>query len=278
MDGISIIVTAYKTQNYIEECLDSIQAQTWFHLHNNYEILLGIDNCEDTLQKVETLADRYNNLTIIYMDKNYGTYITSNTLISLAKYDWIIRFDSDDIMKPDMVQSVFDFLEVENKTDVIRFYGRPFSTEFKVKETPVLGHGQLCINKSVFEKYGAFQPWICAADGEFLTRLENKVNIKGLPKITFLYRKHFKSLTKDPSTDMKSELRKGYIKYIHEKCKDNPIIETLTGDYKIITDNYSDIINASIDKETVEPVIIKPRLNPVSKKIYLRSKHSYCNV
>ena len=206
MDGISIIVTAYKTQNYIEECLDSIQAQTWFNTHDNYEILLGIDHCEETLNKVKEIMSRYKNLTVIYMDENYGTYITSNTLISISKYDWILRFDSDDIMKPDMVQSIFEFLEVERTTDIIRFYSREFSNTFSVAKHPVLSHGQLCIHKSVFKNYGAFKAWLCSADSELLARLKTKVKIKNLPKVTFLRRRHALSLTKMRKTDMNSPI------------------------------------------------------------------------
>lgn len=51
-EGVSIILTAWKTQDYIEECLDSINKQQFFNKEKtNYEILLGIDGCEKTLEK-----------------------------------------------------------------------------------------------------------------------------------------------------------------------------------------------------------------------------------
>ncbi len=41
-EGVSIILTAWKTQDYIEECLDSINKQQFFNKEKtNYEILLG---------------------------------------------------------------------------------------------------------------------------------------------------------------------------------------------------------------------------------------------
>lgn len=51
--GISIILTAWQTQKFIEESLDSIEQQTYFANFNDYEILLGIDGCEKTLEKVK---------------------------------------------------------------------------------------------------------------------------------------------------------------------------------------------------------------------------------
>lgn len=283
MDGISIIVTAYKTQNYIKECLDSIQAQTWFNTHDNYEILLGIDHCEETLNKVKEIMGRYKNLTVIYMDENYGTYITSNTLISISKYDWILRFDSDDIMKPDMVQSIFEFLEVERTTDIIRFYSKEFSNTFNVAKHPVLSHGQLCIRKSVFKNYGAFKAWICSADSELLARLKTEVKIKNLSKVTFFRRRHALSLTKMRKTDMNSPIRQKYWDYIKEKSKLNPIVETQLGNYKmVLADGFSDlVINASVGAPIIELPVkqeVKQEVKPVSKKVFLRSKHSYYGV
>ena len=36
-DGVSICITAYKAQEFIKECLDSVISQTWFKKHKNWE-------------------------------------------------------------------------------------------------------------------------------------------------------------------------------------------------------------------------------------------------
>ena len=46
--GVSICISAWKAQEYIEECLDSIYSQSWFKNHNEWEVLIGIDGCVDT--------------------------------------------------------------------------------------------------------------------------------------------------------------------------------------------------------------------------------------
>ena len=88
MNGITIYITAYKAKDFLKECLDSISNQTYFINNPNYEILLGIDGCEETLEFAKTIMEKYNNLRILMMNKNCGTYITSNTLIKEAKYDY----------------------------------------------------------------------------------------------------------------------------------------------------------------------------------------------
>ena len=40
------------------------------------------------------------------MKENKGTYITINTLMTIYKFYLLIRFDSDDIMYPKLVEKV----------------------------------------------------------------------------------------------------------------------------------------------------------------------------
>lgn len=273
--GISIIVTAYKAQDFIKETLDSVAAQSWFKNNDNYEILLGIDNCPETLETVKNIMNDYKNLTVIYMKENYGTYVVSNTLISLAKYKWILRFDSDDIMRIDMVESIFDLISVQPKTDIIQFYFEKFSTTKEIKKQTNVAHGIICANKNtVYDIYGGYLPWKCAADTELLTRLKSHVIFKEIPKILFYYRIHDKSLTQNESTSMKSKLRMGYKKYIKTESENNPIIKTVTGDYDIISKNETNTIVKHMqeleDKNTVKHIVM-----PVTKKEYLKLKRSH---
>jgi Glycosyltransferases involved in cell wall biogenesis len=108
VNGISILVTAYKSANYIERCLDSIFNQTWFKTNDNWEVLLGIDGCFSTLEKIMDIKHKYPKLKYYMMINNRGTYVTSNTLLDLTnpEYSHNLRFDSDDIMCPEMVEKL----------------------------------------------------------------------------------------------------------------------------------------------------------------------------
>jgi len=108
MPGISIIISAYNAQNFIEECLDSIEAQTFFVGNNNYEILLGIDGCFASLNEVARIKAKYRNLRVFYMPENMGVYITFNTLLTYSKKKYILFFGADDIMWPDMISKCMD--------------------------------------------------------------------------------------------------------------------------------------------------------------------------
>src|SRR5690606_20091563 len=88
--------------------------------YNPIEVLIGVDACPDTLNKLRQIIHNYKaiNPTVVYFKKNVGTYIVSNTLVEMAKYNNILRFDSDDIMGADMIKTI---LSVDDKYNVIRF-------------------------------------------------------------------------------------------------------------------------------------------------------------
>ena len=73
-DGVSVCITAYKAEEYIKECLDSVLKQTWFKKHKNWEIIVGIDGCEKTLEYMKSIMHLYKNIRVLMMDSNRGLY------------------------------------------------------------------------------------------------------------------------------------------------------------------------------------------------------------
>jgi len=218
-DGVSVCITAYNTQDYIKECLDSIVSQTWFKTHKNWEIIVGIDGCEKTLKYIKTIMNRYKNLRVLMMDSNKGTYITSNTIMSVAKYENIFRFDSDDIMCSNLVQTV---MEKKDDCCLVRYRFKNFGTGEKGKRGKcATAHGTIYIRKSIFIKYGGFRPWPCGADTEIHSRLSKVEKTKDISDILMKRRIHSDSLTMSNDTGMKSELRKKYKNFINEMKSKN---------------------------------------------------------
>ena len=121
--GVSICITSYKADKFIKECLDSVINQTWFKDHDNWEVIVGVDGCARTLHYLQSIMGNYKNLRVLMMDSNKGTYVTTNTIMKEAKYSGLIRFDSDDIMLPIMVQRI---LEEKKDNDLIYFMMQNF--------------------------------------------------------------------------------------------------------------------------------------------------------
>lgn len=233
--GVSICITAYKAKDTIKDTLDSVIRQTWFQKYNNWEILLGIDNCAETLEYVKTIKNNYKNLKVFMMDSNKGTYVTTNTLMEIAKYENLIRFDSDDIMCPNMVET---FMENSDKCDIQVARFAYLNNKWK---TTRVGIGQQFVKKSIFEKYGGYRNWECAADYDFVTRISKFVKLKKLnDKYLFYYRSHNQSLTHTDKTGLKSELRKQLHEFIDNQDyenEENVKIKCITNTYKEIYSN-----------------------------------------
>ena len=231
-EGVTVCITAYKAKDYIKECLDSVVKQTWFENNDNFEIIVGIDGCKETLEYMKTIMNNYKNLKVWMMDSNKGTYITSNTIMSNATYENVFRFDSDDIMCSNLVETV---MNNKGNCKLVRYYLKDFGDD---KNEVAVAHGTIYIKKSTFIKYGGFRPWPCGADTEIYHRLMKIESVKNIRKILMLRRVHDSSLTRSKDTGYKSELRNKYKKLIKDMVISKPsdaVIKMTTNTYKEIT-------------------------------------------
>jgi len=92
----SIVIPAYNCVDYIEQCLDSIEKQTYFKKNNEFEVLVGVDGCQKTLSKILKIKHKYRNLRVFEFGTNKGCYVTLNSLILASNYDNICIFGADD--------------------------------------------------------------------------------------------------------------------------------------------------------------------------------------
>lgn len=221
---LSIIITAYNTQNYIEKCLKSIEEQT---LNIDYEILLGIDHCHKTLEVVKSLDIK--NLRIFWMKENVGTYITTNTLLKLTKYDNILRFDSDDYMSKDMFKHLYSN---HKSCDILQFSFKNFGNDDTIGHLAI---GCIFYKKWLLEKIGGYNSWRVSSDWDFLKRCNSLKNIviKKFRYPLFFRRVHDTSLTLNKKTGMNSKLRKDIDKLSSERIKNGLIkIEPEISEYE----------------------------------------------
>lgn len=200
--NISVIIPAYKAQRHIEKCLDSIVAQTYFK-NNDYEIILGIDGCEETLKKVKNIRYKYPRLRVLWCKENKGCYVMTNTLIQQVKYDYIQKFDADDWMKKDMVKKVAGYM---NRFDIAMCLCERHDGKQTIRTGQSIN--SILIKKEVYDKLGGYCPWICAADGEFMDRAIRSFKVAKVKEPLFYYYKHSTSLT--GKMGKKSSKRKAY--------------------------------------------------------------------
>jgi glycosyltransferase involved in cell wall biosynthesis len=223
---VSILIPTYNNVDYIKDCLDSIERQSYFKNNDNYEILIGIDGCKKTLKYLLKIKDNYRNINLYMMDSNKGCYVTTNTLFTLSKYKDIIRFDSDDIMKDFFVEAI---MLNSNKCDAIRYLFEHFSNNdlknTRLHNVPAMG--SLYMKRYVYDTLGGYRDWRCSADLEFNIRAEKKFKFGYIKNSLFYYRNHINSLCHNPRTTHGSDIRRNYesqIKRDFEEIK--PVINT----------------------------------------------------
>ena len=227
--GISVIVPTYNNEKYLKECIESIYRSG---LDREYELLIGIDQCENTLDFIRNL-EIDDKTRIFFFLRNGGPYIIKNTLAQIAKYDNLLFFDSDDVMEPQMIPVSEDGLE---KFSIVR----PKMRNFRVINNKKVmdnnnrkwGEGVFAIKKSIFLGLNGFEGWRVAADSDFLGRLiKNRAKMWSTNEPLFLRRVHATSLTMSKETGFKSELRMKLAKQSKEKKYFGPLPNLAIGEY-----------------------------------------------
>lgn len=210
---LTIIISTYKNSQYLDECFNSIIRSIG---NKNVEVLIGIDSCKESYDFV---VDKYypHNFKFYFFEENNGPYIVFNSLSNIAKSKNIMFFGSDDIMDKNMVEDIIIGL---NNYDFVK----PLYVNFNdgdvidVKSKKFIGEGVFGVKKVIFDNMNGFEPWMCAADSDFMGRLyKSKRKLKITNKINFYRRIHGNGLTSRPDTGMRSLLRSNYVKISKNK-------------------------------------------------------------
>ena len=107
---ISVIIPVYKTEKYIERCLNSVVHQTY----KNLEILLIDDDSPDNCPKIcDEWAKRDSRIKTFHIE-NKGVANARNIGISNSNGELIAFVDSDDYIESDMLELLYDNMIKEN--------------------------------------------------------------------------------------------------------------------------------------------------------------------
>ncbi|MFA5759756.1 MAG: glycosyltransferase family A protein [Clostridia bacterium] len=225
----SIIIPAYQSQNYIIECIESIINQ---NIPSQVEILIGIDNCDLTKDVITEWNKDKNLVSMFWFNNNVGPYLIKNTLGNIAQYEYLIFFDSDDIMESKLIEST---KECSHRATTTRYKYSSLNETGKDVHVFPCAEGSFGIWKEDFISIGGFLPWRCAADTEFRSRVRRNFSS---PEIVindtmFKYRAHNNSLTMKEETGFNSEIREKYATQIKllDACKVTTVQFTTTPNF-----------------------------------------------
>ena len=227
---LSIIISTFNNTQYLDKCFNSIIDSIG---NKNVEVLVGVDSCIETFNFL--IGKFYShNFKFYFFQKNVGPYIVKNSLSKISNSNDILFFDSDDIMDKNMVGDVIDGL---NGYDCVKpvFINFNDGDIININSKKHLGEGVFGVKKSIFNYLNGFEPWMCAADSDFMGRLyKNRYKLRYTNRINFYRRIHKNGLTSRPDTGMSSPLRAQYAKLSRNKKVAGPLKIMVTEPYSLI--------------------------------------------
>ena len=152
---VTIIMATYNRAHFIVETLHSIQKQTF----QNFECLIiddgGSDNTLEVINPIISSDERFKFLKRPAAYKK-GLPGCRNYGLDLAKGDYIIFFDDDDIVHPDNLKICLDVIQ-SNKTDFCHYQKIVFTektpqvttTEVIIKNTLTIKNIEKVVNQSI---------------------------------------------------------------------------------------------------------------------------------
>lgn len=107
MSKVSVIIPVYKVQEYLDECLNSMDRQTY----KDFELILVDDGSPDFCGEIcEEYAKNHDNTKVIHQE-NAGLSQARNNGVKIASGDYIIFVDSDDYVTDDYIDYLVNLAE-----------------------------------------------------------------------------------------------------------------------------------------------------------------------
>jgi len=134
---ISVIITTYNAERFIEKTLHSIASQTY----KDFEVIIIDDGSTDNTVKVIKNFVKSNNLNNIklFPEKHIGRAPALNFAVRSARYDWIAIIDADDLWNIYKLEIQINYIKKFNldflatkcvsfkKDDEVNIYEKPVS-------------------------------------------------------------------------------------------------------------------------------------------------------
>lgn len=124
MPKISIIVPVYNVETYLRQCMDSLLSQTF----TDFELICLNDGSTDScLSILEEYAGKDSRIRVINKE-NEGYGKTMNRGLAEAKAPYIGIVESDDFVKPEMFEKLYDAMK-KRPVDLVKCNFYKYTTE-----------------------------------------------------------------------------------------------------------------------------------------------------
>lgn len=130
---VSIIICAYNAEEFIEDTLKSVLAQTW----KNLEVIVVDDGSVDNTAQI---INKFSSFVCPIYQENQGSSAARNKGILKSSGDYLCFFDADDVMRADRIARQVAFMESYPEMGLSFVDYRNFDCDGKAQVT----HFQTC--------------------------------------------------------------------------------------------------------------------------------------
>ncbi len=199
-DFVSVVMPTFNGEKYIKIAIQSILEQT----HCNLELIIVDDGSSDTTSNIISL---FNDKRIkYYYQENKGPAETYNVGFRLARGEYILIMDHDDVSSKNRIQRLLEY-SIANALDVCGSWYQLINVKgekIDVRCNPVsdidiknkliyknysLFHPTILFKKKIFDVYGFYDPrYFPSYDYEYLLRIADKVNFGNIDEYLYSWR------------------------------------------------------------------------------------------
>ena len=147
---ISVIIPVYNVENYLEECLNSVQHQTY----TNIEVILVNDGSTDNSKHICERYCKEDSRFQLLNQENQGLSAARNNGVAASTGEFIAFVDSDDIILPNYLETLIHYMTDE--IDIVESQFTVSKEEFldeRFKELTILFEGNSEEAVKIFPKH-----------------------------------------------------------------------------------------------------------------------------
>lgn len=198
---ISVVMSVYNEENYLQEAIDSILKQTV----QDFELIV-VDDC--STDRTRDILREYQDprIHVVWNEENRGLTANLNLAVSLAKGQYIARMDGDDLSHPNRFERQLRYLKDHPELKLISCRTETFGQEHlrsdiqgdpeylrcRMLVRPVLAHPGFLVRGEVFRELGFRydESFRQAQDYDLAARISRRYAIGICPEILLEYRAH----------------------------------------------------------------------------------------
>lgn len=215
MPKVTVIMPVYNGETYVKETIESVLNQSYA----DFEFVIIDDGSTD---KTDAIITDFSDRRIVPLQSNHGGIVQALNLgLEVARGEYIVRIDADDICVPDRIEKLVAYMDahedvvvcgswatvIDDKGTPVGNLAYPPEEDKKIRgylrlHNPFI-HPSVIIRKKAIDKVGPYRGYKHTEDYELWTRLLKVGKGHNIPEELIRYRVHPEQITKQKNLAMR---------------------------------------------------------------------------